>query len=188
MEGKLSQTMMSHEPEEVKVEPPMPDLPIDKQETPTSEATVTVDSPMEEAKREMASKIEHGASPIDFSGDVKEKKNGGASPANIAAGVAFLGLLGVAIIAGKMMNDIWSRLDTMSSTISVLSEKIGRKKGDDATQLAMIKTELQNTLRSLERASQSDDPEVSEKALALKAETEKLLESIEAEGKWRGRE
>ena len=76
---------MSQEPEEEKVEPPMPDVPVDRQDTP-AEAKASVDSPMEEAKLEMASKIEQGASPIDFSGDLEQKKASGVSSANIAAG------------------------------------------------------------------------------------------------------
>ena len=171
---------MSQAPEEEKVEPPMPDVPVDKQDTP-AEATAPIGSPMEEAKLKMASKIEKGASPIDFSGDVEEKNGGGASTANIAAGVAFLGLLGVVIVAGKMMGDIWSRLDTMNATITVLSEKVSKKNVNGGMQLAVIKSELTKTLQSLELAVQSDDPEVSERAKALKKETEMLLRSMESD-------
>lgn len=174
--------MLSQESEEKEGNPPIPDVPVDRRDPPV-DPKPPVDPPLAEAKLNMASKIEKGVSPFDFSGEVEEKKKSGHSLANVAAGVALLGLIGMVVITVKMMGDIWSKLDTMSATISELSERVALKGDKEEIELALIKTELNKTIQSLERAQRSDNPEVSKKAMALKKETETLLRRLDSGGK-----
>lgn len=160
----------------------MPDVPLEEPAMPKEEKSAT-DPTVDEAKLEMSSRMEHGGAPYDFSASIGDGGNGAQfSSANVAAGVAFIGLIGIFIIAGKMIGDLWTRLDSMSVTVSELSDRVTRKNVNEGNlERSLVRAELITTIQSLERAAQLGDPEITAEALALKKEAEEILSGLEAQ-------
>lgn len=168
--------------------PPRPDVPVPPEGTEKQSRKKSSGEDAGGARFKMADEVESGRSPYNFSPEVSpldfthEESDGGRvfSIANVAAVVALVALIGAGYMGWKMFTSLSGEIDRISHGIEELSEQLkAQREAGRVTGKAVTRSELRQTLTTLDSVIALGDAEVTDKALDLRGEVLEILSSME---------
>jgi cell division septation protein DedD len=127
----------------------------------------------------MDRQVESGRTPYDFSSSTTIDGVDGRpvlSPANVAAGVALLALIGVVWFGAIFVQDLFGHIDRLGGEISMVHRRLeDQRLSAERTGDALVRGELAQTVATLEELAVSDNPDLAAAASSLLPEARALL-------------
>jgi len=172
---------------ESEVKPPMPDVPAEANPPPfpPSESKPEPAPASPRAQMKMAGEIESGGTPYNYNGTLEENHAsgnpqlpaaGGFSLTNVTALTALGALILISVVGWRIMETVSVKIDGVNSNVERLTDRLLlESRLAKRTGRAVVRAELQKSLRSLEYLITTADPLVKAEAIKLKNEIREVL-------------
>ncbi len=183
-----SKDTQKEEPVDSQIKPPMPDVPVETNPPPfpPSEPKSEEAPASPSAQMKMAGEIESGGTPYNYDGALEEDRASGPPPAvnsfsltRVAALTAVGALILIAVVGWRIMETVSVKIDSVNSNVERLTDRLLlESRLAKRTGKAVVRAELQKSLKSLERLVATGDPVVKAEAVKLQNEIMEVMALI----------
>lgn len=185
-ENKDTEKEESSDPE---IKPPMPDVPA-QAATPSYPPPEPKPEPAPaspSAQMKMAGEIESGGTPYNYSGALEEDRAPVKKPVrsfsmtNVLALTAVGALIVLSVVGWRIMETVSVKIDGVNSNVERLTQRLLlESRLANKSSRAVIRAELQKSLKSIEHLIATGDPLVKTEAIMLKNEIREVMALLAA--------
>ncbi len=186
MSEEKSKEPVDKESSKTEVHPPLPDVPLGAASawSPPGHDNAEAPTASQSAQMKMAGEMESGRTPYDYSAELEKDQAAGAalsagrgvSFSGIAAFAAIAALIAVSLVGWQIVNNVSQKIDSVNTSVERLADRL-IVQGRIATKTgrAVVRAELQKSLRTLEQVIALGDPETKQEALKLQSEIRAVM-------------
>ncbi len=182
------------ESSETEFRPPLPDVPLGAASAGVPPGHDNAEAPpaSQSAQIKMAGEMESGRTPYDYSAELEKDQAAGAalsarrgiSFSGIAAFAAIAALIAVSLVGWQIINYVSQKIDSVNTSVERLADRlIVQSRIATKTSKAVVRAELQKSLRTLEQVIARGDLETKQEALKLQSEIREVMALLGSGGR-----